>query len=275
LRGDQEFAREYGTGWATAQSFFGGDPRHVGIIVFLRNVGQDEITRAGIEAFGIAQKFADRMIGEMTGARQNPLFDDPGIGADFQHIQIVIGLKNQAIGFAQMHFNEFRHVAQIGADSYLGAIGPEGKTNGVGGIVRNSESVNVDIADTEALASLDGFGALQPLAEGLRKDALQRIHSGRGYVQRRLPKSERLGQTVAVIGVLVSDQDGIEVVKIRADSSETSKSFAFSEADVYEDAGAFGFEQSQIARTAGRKYGDAQADRNSPEKSAKRLKLFR
>jgi len=50
------------------------------------------------------------------------------------------------------------------------------------------------------------------------------------------------------------------VVKLPADGGKASQGFAFSEAGVNEDAGAFGFEQSGVARTAGRKNGDAQTD---------------
>ena len=48
------------------------------------------------------------------------------------------------------------------------------------------------------------------------------------------------------------------------DSGEPRQRFAFAEASVNEDAGAFGFEQRQIARTAGRKNGNVQPDRVSP-----------
>jgi len=60
-----------------------------------------------------------------------------------------------------------------------------------------------------------------------------------------------------VVGVLVGDQDGIEVVKFRADRGKPGKRFAFSQASVNKDASAFGLEQRQIARTAGREDGNA------------------
>jgi hypothetical protein len=69
-----------------------------------------------------------------------------------------------------------------------------------------------------------------------------------------------LREAVAVVGVFVSDQDGVEPVKLPADGREAGEGFAFSKAGVNEDAGAFGFEQSSVARTAGRKNGYAQTD---------------
>jgi hypothetical protein len=63
-----------------------------------------------------------------------------------------------------------------------------------------------------------------------------------------------------MVCVFVSDQDSVEAIKLSADSSQTRERFAFTQSGVNKDAGAFGFEQRQIARTAGRKYGDAQTD---------------
>jgi hypothetical protein len=69
-----------------------------------------------------------------------------------------------------------------------------------------------------------------------------------------------LRKPVTVVGVFVSDQDGVEMVKFPADSRETRQGFTFSKAGVNEDAGAIGFEQRSVARAAGRKNGDAQTD---------------
>jgi len=60
-----------------------------------------------------------------------------------------------------------------------------------------------------------------------------------------------------VIGVFVGNEDGVEMIEVRFDRGEASKSFAFTEASVNNDAGAFGFEQGKIARAAGRQDGDA------------------
>jgi len=63
-----------------------------------------------------------------------------------------------------------------------------------------------------------------------------------------------------VVGVFVSDQNGVEAIKLPADSGKAGQGFAFSKAGVNEDAGAFGFEQRGVARAAGGKNGDAQTD---------------
>ena len=260
LRSDQEFAGEGRFGGAPVKRLFGGDEREIGIIVFLGDVRQHKVASARIKAVGIGQVFTDGVIGEVSGAGEDTLLDDPRIWADFQHIQIVIGFEDQAICFSQMDFDELGHVAEVGADGHLGAVRAECESDGVGSIVRNGEGVYVDIANCEALAGLNGFHASQALGESTGKDALQRVHGRRSNVKRHLPEPEDLRQAVAVVGVLVSDQDGVEVVKFPADGSEAGQGFAFAKAGVNKDAGAFSFEQRGIARTAGRKNGDAQTD---------------
>jgi hypothetical protein len=74
--------------------------------------------------------------------------------------------------------------------------------------------------------------------------------------------------------VFVSDEDAVEVIKIQADSGQACQSFPFAKPGVHKDAGAFGFEQRQIARTAGRQYGNAQADDVAPWKKAKTFKIM-
>ena len=70
-----------------------------------------------------------------------------------------------------------------------------------------------------------------------------------------------------MIGMLVGDENGVETIDFAADGGETGEGFAFAEAGVNEDAGGLGFEQGEIARTAGGEDGDAQTDENSPGKT--------
>ena len=198
---------------------------------------------AGIEAFGIGEKFADGVVGEMAGAGEDALLDDPGIGADLEHVEIVIGFEDEAIGLAEMDSDVIWKVAEIGADGDFGAVGAEREANGVGGVVRDGEGVDVDVADGEALAGLDGFDAAEAFAESVGEDALEGSHGGLGDVERGFPEAEDLREAVAVVGVFVGDEDGVETVEITSDGGETGEGFALSEAGVNENAGGFGFEQ--------------------------------
>jgi hypothetical protein len=270
LGGDQEFAEKGGFGGTAEEGFFGGEANEIGIVVFLGDVGEDEMADAGIEAFGIGEEFADGVVGKMASSGEDALFDDPRIGADLEHVQIVIGFEDQAIGLTEMDAHMIGEVAEIGADGDFSAVGAEGEAHRVGCIVRNGEGVNVNVADGETLAGLDGFDAAKALAEGVRKNALQGIHGGFGDVEGGFPNAQDLRKAVAVVRVFVSDQDGVEAIDFAADGGEASKGFAFAETGVNEDAGGLGFEQREIARTAGGEDGDAKTDGDAPGKRDKK-----
>jgi hypothetical protein len=215
-------------------------------------VSENEIAGVTIETVGIGEVFADSVIGKMTSAGKNALLNDPRIRADLEHVEVVIGFENKTISFAEVDFDELGHVAEVSADGHLGAVGAKGETDGIDGIVRDGESVDVDVANTKALARLNGFNATEALAEGFRENALKNAHGRFGDEKRRLPETENLRKTVAVIAVLVSDEDSVEVIEVAFDGGKAGKSFAFAEASVNKDAGVFGFEQGKIARAAGR-----------------------
>jgi hypothetical protein len=59
-----------------------------------------------------------------------------------------------------------------------------------------------------------------------------------------------LRKTVAVIEVLVSDEDAVDVVDIKFDGCKPRKRFAFAEAAVHEESGALRLEQGDVARAA-------------------------
>jgi hypothetical protein len=223
-------------------------------------MGEDQIARSGVEPLGICKIFADGVIRQVACAREHTLLDGPGVRANLQHVEIMIGFENQAVGTAEMHFDMIRHVPKIGTDGHFSAIGPKCESHRVNSIVGNAKSMDINIADRKALPRLNGFHALQVLAEGIGKDAVQRFHGRSGHVKRRFPQPENLRKAVAVVGVFVSDQNGVEAIKLPADSGKAGQGFAFSKAGVNEDAGAFGFEQRGVARAAGGKNGDAQTD---------------
>src|SRR5713226_3872636 len=133
-----------------------------------------------------------------------------------------------------MHFDERGQVAEIGDQSKLGAVGAEGEGHRVGGVVGNGESVDVDVANREALSGMNGFNTVEALAQRSRKNATHRIHGGLGDVERRLPKAEHLREAVAVVSVLVGDKDAVEVGDALLDGGEPGESFALAEAGVDE-----------------------------------------
>src|SRR5258708_13526271 len=73
LRGGEKLATEDTLGGAAVQGFFGGEAREMGVVVFLGKMREDEIARAGVEAFVVGKIFAGGGIGKMARAAGPPL----------------------------------------------------------------------------------------------------------------------------------------------------------------------------------------------------------
>jgi hypothetical protein len=149
-----------------------------------------------------------------------------------------------------MNFDKLGHVAKIGHEGHLCAIGAKGETYRVGRVVWNLKRMDIDIANHEVLPGLNGFHAAQTLREPVRQGAVQRVHRLFGDVKWRLPQAQHLRQAVAMIEVFVSNEDAVDVVDTKFDGGEPRKRFAFAEAAVHEESGALRLEQCNVARAA-------------------------
>ncbi len=201
------------------------------------------------------------------------MFYDPRVGTDLEHVEIVIGFENKAVTLTQVHLHVIWQIPKVRTNRDLCPIRAKSESHRVRRIMRNSERVHINVSNGKALAGLDGFDAAEALAEGFWEDAVERVHGGFGDVERRFPEAEDLGEAVAMVGVFVGDEDGVEMVYFALDGGEAGEGFAFAETSVDEDAGGVAFEQGDIARTAGGKDGNAQADVKSPEKCRRARKL--
>ena len=65
-----------------------------------------------------------------------------------------------------------------------------------------------------------------------------------------------------MVGMLVGDEDSIQLIESYFDSSQSRERFAFAEAAVHKEAGALRFEQCDVARTTRSQDGNAQAYRS-------------
>lgn len=251
LRSDVEGTLKGGFGGTAVQSFFGGDAGDIGIIVIFGEVGEDEMARTCVEGFRIGEEFTDGVIGKVAGAAHHALLDEPRIGADFEHIEVVIGFEDHTIGVAEVLDDERGKIAEVGDDGGLVAVGAEGKAERVHGIVRNGKRGDFDITDGEALARADMFDAVETFDGDFGDNAESFFVCGRGQEDGGAPATEDLAEAADMVGVLVGDEDGVQRIGCELEGREAAERFAFAEAGIHEDACAFGFEQGAIARTAG------------------------
>lgn len=236
---------------------------HIGIVVRFGNVGKDQKAGATVKSVAVGQVFTDDMIGEMAGAAHDALLNIPGVRANFEHLQVVIGLKNEAIRIAQMEFDELGEVAEVGNDGDFGTVGAKGVADGIGGVVRDSEGRNFDVANGEFFAGADMFDAIEFFGGRLGQNAKNFGVGSFGEIGGGTPVSEKLRKAARVVGVFVRDENAIDAFGRFLEGSEAAKSFFAAEASVDQEAGALGFKQCGIARTARGQDGDSKADRPS------------
>jgi hypothetical protein len=254
---------------AAAESFFGADASEIGSVVLLGNVREDEVTRASIEDFRIGEEFANNCIGKMPSAAHDALLDVPGVRADLEHLEIVIRFQDEEVGFAQMMLHELGHVPEVGDDGDFFSIGAEGVANRVGGIVRDGERRDFDIADYEFNSGADVLHALDfgfwPVAIHFANFAVRRL----GQVGGAFPVAGHLRESGAVVAVFVGDEDAVNFFGAgAAERLEAPQHFFFADAGVNQERGAPRFEQRGVARAARRQNGYAKRDTLPPRRAS-------
>src|SRR6266849_7777870 len=141
-----------------------------------------------------------------------------------------------------MHFYQLRHVTKVGDDRHFRAVRTEREPDGISRIMRYRKRVDINVANAEMLPRVNGLHAVEPLAKSFWKNALHHVHSRFGDVERRLPQAKHLRQAVAMVGVLVSDEDAVEMFDGFFDGGEPRERFAFAEPGVHEESSALRLE---------------------------------
>lgn len=264
LRGDEQFALESGFSGAAVQSFCGGKVHEVRIVVGFRNVSEHEKARARVEALSRRKIFAHNVIREMAGAAHDALLDVPRIRPDFEHFEVVIRFEDEAIGVAQMEFDQLGKIAQVGDDSDFGAVGAERVAHRIGGVVWNGEWRNFDVADGEFFAGADMLHAIQFFRGAFRQETENLGESSLRKIGSCPEVAQKLGESAGMVGVLVRNEDGVHAIGIFVESGETAKGFFAAEAGIHEETSALGFKQRGVSGAAGSENGNSKADRPSP-----------
>jgi len=219
---------EAGEQRAAVERLFGALLHDGGMIVVLADVAEDDGGSGGVEMF--ADETAGDFVRQVPHASHHALLYGPGIGTDFQHLQIVIRLEQQNVGSAQMESRRFGKVAEIGGDGNFDALGAERKSDGILRVVRDGKRGDVDIADGERCAGLELFELGRVFAPRNR---------GRGEARDVDGDVEFFGdrrEAGDVIGVLVSDQDGVDRFGIDAGGGAAFEGLFAAQSGVDEEA---------------------------------------
>src|SRR5271157_2171396 len=86
----------------------------------------------------------------MADTAHYALLDRPGIGAGAEHFDVMIRFHDEDAAASQMVPNVGWHVPEVGSETDLDAFGAKGEADGIGGVMRNGEGHDLDIADAKA-----------------------------------------------------------------------------------------------------------------------------
>ena len=121
----------------------------------LAEMPQNQRRGGGIKL--VTQIVTHHFVREVPVAAHHTLFHRPGIRADLQHIEIVVGFEHQDLRTAQMELDGVGKVAKVGHEADFDTLRAETEAYGIDGVVRNREAVDFDIADGK---SRPGFTAI-------------------------------------------------------------------------------------------------------------------
>src|SRR5439155_18746590 len=122
---------------ALSEGFFGAQAGKLGVVIRLAQVGEDEDVRRAVVA--VEKKLGGGAVREVPVAAHQPLFEVPGVGADLEHVEIVVRLEDQQVAAAHVLLDELGDIAQVGDNADFDALGGKRKCHGVGGVVGNGE----------------------------------------------------------------------------------------------------------------------------------------
>ena len=131
-----------------------------------------------------------------------------------------------------------RHITKVGGKTDLDALGAEGKTDGIGGIVRDSKGRDFDVANAKAAASVEmlrlrEFGWFAGVISASAIPGMVRTF---GQVDGNIQLLCQALESGNMVGVLVRDQDGGNFFGALAKTFQTLKSFAAGEAGIDQNA---------------------------------------
>src|ERR1017187_304046 len=121
---------------------------------------KDHVGSLPVVAF--LKELGGRLVGEVTNAREYPLFNCPRVRPVPQHFKIVVGFEQEQVDALELSFDVRRDIAQIGGKAHSNPFGTKDKAHRVGGIVGDGEGAYSNVADFERLASLKVLDPWKP-----------------------------------------------------------------------------------------------------------------
>ena len=147
---------------------------------------------------------------------------------------------------AQVELDGVGDVAQVRYQAHFDALRAKTEAHRIDGVVRDGKAIDFDIAHAERGARLETIQPRRELAPGNGR------RSQASDEDRYIEQPRQSHQAADVIGMLVRDQDGIQLFGVFIDQCQPGQNVAPAQPGVDKDARFFGTDESGISRaTAG------------------------
>lgn len=230
--------REREAGAAALEGLLNRQARHLGRVVVLAQVGQDEEGGGAVKV--VLEVAGQGLVGEMPEAAHHPLLDEPGVGPAAQKLDVVVGFEQQEVAAAELLLGERGEVAEVDGEADAHALGGEAEGYRLAGVVGHGEGEDFDVADGEALAGAEALD--------FRKGCLGEGFEGSfGEKNGDVELGGERGEMGGVVGVLVGNQDAAEAAGGQPDGFEALEGFALGEPGIEQQARALGGENGGVA----------------------------
>ena len=231
---------------ADMMELFGHDiMREFGAIAFAAQVR--EVKMAQIGGHDLCDGFGGGFVREMAVVAKNSLLEAPRTArAILKHLHVVIGFENEDVRGARAFNDQFCRMAEIGDEPDIADGGVEQITDGVLGVVRDGECVHHHVGDFKARARVE-----EPAVEFRLQLKFKRLLCGAVAVNGDVEFLRDAGESLNMVGMFVSDENGGEVFRHTADGGEALADLARAEPGVHKYPRLSGFDVGAIsARTA-------------------------
>src|SRR5262245_46045084 len=176
-------------------------------------MGQNDVTGLAIETF--AEKTAGSFVGQMPFPAHDTLFQGPRIRPYLKHFQIVIRFQHNHVASFQLLYDEFGHVSEVCDMSDFEAFRLKRESQRIHSVMRNRERGNLEVLELEGFAGRNEF---QRTALDVRIDSCEGLVAD---IDRQRTFAKQTCNTTNVVGMLVRDNQSVNVVQRLTDGTET------------------------------------------------------
>ena len=198
---------------------------------------------AGAALRHAAGKGGGVLVGQVTPPAEDALLQGVGIGTGLEPIHIVIALQHQQIHTGEGGGSRLRHKTGVGEDANGLAAAVDAVVHALPGVVAGGEH-----GDRRGADGKDAAGGDRAQAAVQSGQAAAEIEGGAAAgVQRDGVMLEKRGKTRRVVGMLVGDEDGGQIVRRQAQLGKGLLDAAGGDARVHQQVDAAGRDQQTVA----------------------------